>query len=354
MAILEYLGPFAKLDGRVLQYTIVSCRCDDCGKQWQTEYRTLKRYQNNLPIGNICRICTERGRPVDILGVMSKYPRVIRAKNLGRRGGVVATTRLIYNCQDCGSETASKYSSISNDGFLWMCQSCRNRLIRLSNPQKTTGAIYPENVDGLLWWDIETLGKSRQLADKTTIIFICNSCGRETTARWSYYRDGGRICRECSSRLRFTPETHKKMSDSAKAGWQNPEMRERFLAGREWGDYSKTLSGFHKRVKGVLVENGYTNFASEKWVARGIRVDEVDFTNKIVVEAFGNYWHANPQMYKADDVLTFPEGKLIARDIWERDRKRLDKIEKFGYRTIIIWESEFNKNNNRILELLGK
>src|SRR3990167_10565947 len=111
MAILKYLGPFLK-DGRVGKYTTVSCQCVEGGKQWQTEYRTLQRYGNNLPIGSVCRICSQNGKPISLSDIIKKYPRIIGAESFGRRGGITSSTHIIFNCRDCDMETTAKYSSI--------------------------------------------------------------------------------------------------------------------------------------------------------------------------------------------------------------------------------------------------
>lgn len=69
---------------------------------------------------------------------------------------------------------------------------------------------------------------------------------------------------------------------------------------------------------------------------------------RIVLEIYGNYWHANPSMYKPTDIIkadrhpykintgNFP----TASDIWSHDKIRKDHIESFGVQVHVLWESE--------------
>lgn len=69
----------------------------------------------------------------------------------------------------------------------------------------------------------------------------------------------------------------------------------------------------------------------------------VDYYNKemkLVVEYNGDYWHMNPKIFKADDIIK--QSGVTAKEIWARENERLnflrnhDKIDK----VIVVWESE--------------
>lgn len=76
-----------------------------------------------------------------------------------------------------------------------------------------------------------------------------------------------------------------------------------------------------------------------------------DFINvngkKLIIELYGDYWHANPLKYKEDNILIKFGGSHLVKDIWEGDRIRLEKFKEFGYDCLIIWESELM--NKKIL-----
>lgn len=74
---------------------------------------------------------------------------------------------------------------------------------------------------------------------------------------------------------------------------------------------------------------------------------------KTVLEIQGDFWHANPEIYKKDDILPFPEGPKKAEDIWEKDLEKKINAEKYGYSIIYLWEKEIKKlKMEQILELL--
>lgn len=59
----------------------------------------------------------------------------------------------------------------------------------------------------------------------------------------------------------------------------------------------------------------------------------------ILIEINGTIWHADPLLYKEDDILPVTGKK--AKEIWEKDKKKLDIAKRKGYRVITIWEREF-------------
>lgn len=68
---------------------------------------------------------------------------------------------------------------------------------------------------------------------------------------------------------------------------------------------------------------------------------------KIVIEVNGDYWHANPNKYKPNDIICKWRKKTLAKEIWETDKKRINQIESFGYRVITLWEDFINKELNK-------
>lgn len=81
------------------------------------------------------------------------------------------------------------------------------------------------------------------------------------------------------------------------------------------------------------------------------RVDFYLPVYKIVIEFFGDYWHANPTVYKPDYYNR--TVKLTALEIWKRDEKRIKQIKEYfkSISIIIVWENAYNKEN-KIEELL--
>lgn len=62
--------------------------------------------------------------------------------------------------------------------------------------------------------------------------------------------------------------------------------------------------------------------------------------SNIIIEVNGDYFHANPKIYKENDLLKRFGGYKKAKDIWEQDLWRNSHIEKLGYKVLVIWESD--------------
>lgn len=72
--------------------------------------------------------------------------------------------------------------------------------------------------------------------------------------------------------------------------------------------------------------------------------------HKIIIEFNGDFWHANPMLYKIDDVLNFPKSKkIIAGDLWNKDEEKRKLAEKSGYNILTVWENAFNKNKTQTI-----
>ena len=65
---------------------------------------------------------------------------------------------------------------------------------------------------------------------------------------------------------------------------------------------------------------------------------------KIIIEVQGDSWHANPKIYKKDDIIDTWDGEISAEQIWRRDDIRKRHLESFGYKVIYIWEHDIKHN----------
>lgn len=120
--------------------------------------------------------------------------------------------------------------------------------------------------------------------------------------------------------------------------------------------YSKPSQDLFDRID-ALLGPGFTTFYHKKNNEYEIIIENekfkiyyLDYYIKelnICIEFFGDYYHANPKKYKN------PEQKIKFRslhkisDIWEKDKNRIDDLKKYlGIKTIIVWESDYNKNKD--------
>ena len=77
-------------------------------------------------------------------------------------------------------------------------------------------------------------------------------------------------------------------------------------------------------------------------------VDIHIFDKKLIIEIYGDYWHANPSKYKDDEWIETWKGNLQAKDIREFDRVRKEQLESFGYSVLEIWGSDVMKNFDEV------
>lgn len=73
---------------------------------------------------------------------------------------------------------------------------------------------------------------------------------------------------------------------------------------------------------------------------------------KLVIEIFGSYWHANPKVYKPNDLFYTFYGKMTAQQIWLKDQIRIEHIQSLGYSLEVIWDDEICET--KIKEILKK
>ena len=72
--------------------------------------------------------------------------------------------------------------------------------------------------------------------------------------------------------------------------------------------------------------------------------------NNKIIEFNGDFWHANPKYYSANDELPrFDNTKVVAKELWEADKKRYDALEKLGYKIKVVWESDYNENSKQVI-----
>ena len=119
-------------------------------------------------------------------------------------------------------------------------------------------------------------------------------------------------------------------------------------------DGTGRLSGPHKKVSAYLEQLGIIHLNEQQNLfpkprAKNNRIYSpiVDIwipDIRMVVEIYGDRWHANPEVYVESDLLPLWDGNLTAKQIWDKDNARLDHIRSFGVEVYVIWESELNKN----------
>lgn len=72
----------------------------------------------------------------------------------------------------------------------------------------------------------------------------------------------------------------------------------------------------------------------------------------ILIEFYGDYWHANPEMYNADDIVDWSMGSRTAKEVWEYDKQKRELATKHGFKIEIVWESDWKHCRSSVEEKL--
>lgn len=178
----------------------------------------------------------------------------------------------------------------------------------------------------------------------------------------------------------------KKISESSKQHWQNPEYREKVIKGISKPRPEKFKKEQSKRIKQWYQDNPVQRELRSKHMKNTWKTNKIhqhpssnesqaerDFIEQVkhnlmdvvfkketlildghiitpdyiyrdwengnfIVEFYGDHWHANPIKYQADDIIN-PTNKT-AKEIWQKDKERIELLEKHGYKVYIVWESD--------------
>jgi len=252
-----------------------------------------------------------------------------------------------------------------------------------------------------------SLGLKRQIISTTKVKVRCGNCNQKEW--WTNYNNHKNrkhetvLCQSCKNRLGISGMKGKKhsisainkFSDGRRAGNNNPskrvDVKEKiskalkdrevpWLAGKKRPEHAKLMSEFmtkvwninnkfrndyrsklikslpnnhsklHDRVKKWLIENDVTGFKSEKTIKKtNFIVDELNESRKIVIEIYGDFWHANPNIYKKNETIPHPNKSRLSNEIWSYDIMREKIIKDMGYKIFIIWELDFNSNKKELI-----
>lgn len=139
------------------------------------------------------------------------------------------------------------------------------------------------------------------------------------------------------------PHVREKRSARRKERDENLTAEQRRLLTQKARESVKYESSLEVRVRKCLVEMG-EDFIAHQFLW-GYNFD-VMIRGKVLIEVNGDFWHANPNIYKESDILL---GDLTAKKIWAKDKRKVDKALSEGYRVITLWESDLQRITDEAL-----
>ncbi|RLC98441.1 MAG: hypothetical protein DRI46_11325 [Chloroflexi bacterium] len=75
---------------------------------------------------------------------------------------------------------------------------------------------------------------------------------------------------------------------------------------------------------------------------------------KVIIEVNGDYWHCNPNRYKADDIVKYPDREMLVKDRWLEDTKKIALAKSKWYNVVTIWEYDIRNSDDIITLVLEK
>lgn len=324
MGIKKYLGPFDK-NGNIINRTVVVYECDECGNESTLLYKSAKEKDG------LCRTCKQFGAPLLPSDVFDEYPEIVEIHDLSSRGGVVNDTVVSAICSGCDNVYDIPFRNLKKlhrKDMLWRCHPCA-QIERYND-----SVFYPEDIqDMIISYDESTLGHRGQLKNGTVLTIVCDDCGEEFDRYWNNLSADSNYCSGCTMR-------HK---------WDEVDFVKKHQMAMDKANNSATyISGGHKALKEAMIDSGISGFKSERWIGPH-RVDEVNYSEKVIIEYYGSYWHADPAIYNGSDIMF--KGRT-AKEIWDYDYERINKLKDYGYRVIVVWEKDFQDNPERIINEL--
>ena len=146
------------------------------------------------------------------------------------------------------------------------------------------------------------------------------------------------------------PEVRKINSEKSKEWWSQFNYEDRLILTQKSRDAvchrGASESSIERKVQKILIDN---NITFDKHISMfGYNYDIFIFGD-VFLEIQGDMWHANPKIYKEDDIIM---GKILVSDIWKKDERKRKKVIDAGYRIIYLWEHEIRKLSDDLILML--
>ena len=68
----------------------------------------------------------------------------------------------------------------------------------------------------------------------------------------------------------------------------------------------------------------------------------------LIVEFYGDYYHANPLIYQDNDIIS--KKGITAKEVREIDKCRQKALEDCGYKFFIVWQSDWKKDKYQVIK----
>jgi hypothetical protein len=136
--------------------------------------------------------------------------------------------------------------------------------------------------------------------------------------------------------FKHSKDTLDKLSKNTKSMWESGQYKRIYV--------SKTSLRLIKELQSL----GYT-------VEREFFISGKPFDIKInncIIEFNGTYWHYDPRKY--DEQFYDKSRNVYAHEIWKKDKEKLILAEQAGFKTYVVWQSDWETTPTEVLENVRK
>lgn len=147
-------------------------------------------------------------------------------------------------------------------------------------------------------------------------------------AKQRFYENGGQCNRKG---VKLSDEEKHVISEMTKRMWADGKF--------SWGDGSNwrsklEIAVFEEVTKSHAASHSFRLSENERTYVFDIHVPEL----RLLIEVNGDYWHLNPEFFRADHVDI--HRNISAYDLWSRDEQKRLVGETNGYHVYTLWESD--------------
>lgn len=116
----------------------------------------------------------------------------------------------------------------------------------------------------------------------------------------------------------------------------------------------RKISKVEKKVLDFLIGEGYDVISNKKILYNNkVKYADCVINNKII-EVNGDIYHANPKIYKSNDLIRFWGYNNKAKLLWDKDYQKFQEYKQLGYDVLYVWEKDINENFDKVKDMIKK
>jgi G:T-mismatch repair DNA endonuclease (very short patch repair protein) len=348
--------------------------CKYCGQNFETRHCDRKNYcssecRHNSKITRVTKICEVCGKSYEVNKARENITKCCSKKCQAE----YQRTRIETICEYCGKTVSIKLSDLSNHEHhfcnlkclgKWNGERNKNRVEKVcpicGKTYETKRCDSEKSVTCSIkcqaeWQSIHRRGENAANWQGGGVTITCKVCNK--TFETPKHRVELGLTKFCSKECRQEywvkyVRTSKEFKEKQRIGnakqWSNPEFRKKITktALNTLGTYPRETS-IEKTVREYL-ESKNINHICQYIINNKFCVDFFLPDYNIIIEAFGDYWHANPEKYDIESL-----NEIQIKNI-KSDKARIAYLRKCGYELYIFWESDINNHLKLLMQSTEK